>query len=145
MKLSTVVVVLAMCTPCLGTAQSVEQRLTKLENDWVQAVINKDVVLLDRVLSDDFTTSNNSDGSVATKAKAISVVKSGEEVMTSYSYADLKVRVYGHAAVVTGLQTFKQTFKGQDTSGTWRFSDTWVKRGKSWQCVVEQASKVFFP
>jgi ketosteroid isomerase-like protein len=129
----------------LVTAQSVEQQLTKLENDWVQAVINKDVALLDRVLSDDFTTSSNLDGSVATKAEAISVVKSGEEVMTSYSYADLKVRVYGHAAVVTGMQTFKQTFKGQDTSGTWRFSDTWVKRGKSWQCVVEQASKVFSP
>jgi hypothetical protein len=33
--------------------------------------------------------------------------------ISSYKYADLKVRVYGSAAIVTGLQTFVSTFKGR--------------------------------
>ena len=142
MKLSTIVVVLAMCIPCLVTAQSVEQQLTKLENDWAKALVTKDYAVLGRVMSDDFTDSGDPDGSVSTKAQMIAGIKSGEAVFSSYKYSDLKVRVYGDAAVVTGLQTFGMQMKGKDASGTFRFTDTWVKKGDSWQCVVEQASKV---
>ena len=142
MKLSTIVVVLAMCIPCLVTAQSVEQQLTKLENDWAKATITKDYAVLDRVISDDYTSSGDPDGSVSTKAQEIASLKSGETVISSFKYADLKIRVYGNAAVVTGLQTFAIKNKGKDVGGTFRFTDTWVKKGDTWQCVVEQSSKV---
>ena len=72
-------------------------------------------------------------------------MKSGDIAISSYKYADLKVRVYGDAAVVTGLQTFAMTEKGKDASGTFRFTDTWIKKGDSWQCVVEHSSKVEKP
>ena len=138
-----VIIALAVCS--VAIAQSVEQQVTKLENDWVKAMIAKDYAVLDRVMADDFTVSGDPDGSVVTKAQLISSIKSGEAVTTSYKYADLKVRVYGNAAIVTGLQSFVSTLKGKDDSGTFRFTDTWIKKGDSWQCVVEHSTKVEKP
>ena len=138
-----VMIALAVCS--VAIAQSVEQQVTKLENDWVKAMIAKDYAVLDRVLADDYTDSGDPDGSVHTKSDMMSALKSGQIAISSYKYADLKVRVYGSAAIVTGLQTFVSTFKGKDDSGTFRFTDTWIKKGDSWQCVVEHASKVEKP
>ena len=145
MKSVWIAAVVALAISSLAVAQSVEQQVTKLENDWAQAYVKKDIAVLDKVLSDDYTSSGDADGSVETKTQAIAGVKSGDVVMTSYKYADLKVRVYGNAAVVTGLQTFVLTNKGKAAGGTFRFTDTWVKRGNAWQCVVEHSSKVEKP
>lgn len=131
MKSLSIALGVALAVSCAATAQSVEQQLTKLENDWAQATITKDYAVLDRVISDDYTSSGDPDGSVETKAQFMSSMKSGETVIKSYKYSDLKVRVYGNAAVVTGLQTFDMTVKGKDVGGTFRFTDTWVKRGNS--------------
>ncbi len=138
-----VVIALAFCS--LALAQSVEQQVTKLENDWVKAMIAKDYAVLNRVLADDYTDSGDPDGSVHTKADMLSALKSGDMVISSYKYADLKVRAYGNAAIVTGLQSFVSKFTGKDDSGTFRFTDTWIKKGDSWQCVVEHSSKVEKP
>src|SRR5208337_365297 len=124
MKRTTIAVALALCIPCLAVAQSVEEQLKKLENQWAEATIKKDFAVLDRVLSNDYTDAGEPDGSVLTKAQFIASLKSGEFVLTSYAYSDLKVRVYGNAAVVTGLQKLAQTYKGMDSSGTFRFTDT---------------------
>ncbi len=145
MRFPSIALALALATSSMASAQTVEQQLTKLENDWAKATITKDYAVLDKVMSDDFTSSGDPDGSVATKAQEIASMKSGEAVFSSYKYSDLKVRVYGTAAVVTGLQTFGMQMKGKDASGTFRFTDTWVKKGDSWQCVVEQSSKVVKP
>jgi hypothetical protein len=106
MRFPSIAVVVALAVSSVAVAQSVEQQLTKLENDWAKATISKDYGVLDRVIADDYTSSGDPDGSVTTKAQEIASLKSGETVITSYKYADMKIRVYGNAAVVTGLQTF---------------------------------------
>jgi ketosteroid isomerase-like protein len=55
---------------------------------------------------------------------------------------DMKVRVYGDEAVVTGRNTTKGQFKGRDISGQYRWTDTWAKRNGRWQCVAEHDSKI---
>ncbi len=144
MKLSTIAAVLALVTPCLATAQSVEQQLKKLEMQWADAEVKKDVTVLDRLLADDLTLTDP-EGEVVTKAQAVGDLKSGEDVVSSYAYNDIKVRVYGDAAVVTYLSKQKETYKGRDVSGTSRWTDTWVKRGGSWQCVASHGSRVAHP
>jgi hypothetical protein len=36
----------------------------------------------------------------------------------------------------------KATHKGEDMNGTLRWTDTWVRRTGSWQCVAGQTTKV---
>jgi len=77
-----------------------------------------------------------------TKADDLELIKSGDSVITSWVKDEMKVRVYGDAAVVTGRDTIKETYKGKDTSDQYRFTDTWVKRAGRWQCVAAHSSVI---
>jgi hypothetical protein len=52
------------------------------------------------------------------------------------------VRVLGEAAVVTGRITVKAAYKGQDISGSYRFTDVFARNGGRWVCVASQSTMV---
>jgi len=58
------------------------------------------------------------------------------------THDNLKVRVYGSTAVISGLSTEKSQLMGSDTSGQYLFTDTWIKRDGRWQCVATHLSEV---
>jgi ketosteroid isomerase-like protein len=121
--------------------ESTEQELIKLEKGWADAVVKKDLAFLDQILADDFTQ-GNWDGTSQTKAQVLSALKSDDYVASSQVLSDVKVRVYGDAAVGTGLNTSKEKSMGKDTSGQYRWTDTWIKRDGRWQCVAGHGSRV---
>ena len=118
--------------------------MKRLEDDFNDAMMKKDLTVLGRVMSDDFTNVGY-DGSLFTKPQLIGYVKSGEYVVTSGRLSDVKVRAYGDAAVATYVFSSKETFKGQEVGGTSRWTDTWVKHGSSWQLVASHGCKVANP
>jgi ketosteroid isomerase-like protein len=121
--------------------ESVEQELIKLENEWADALVKHDWTFLDRILADDYVATDPK-GSVSTKAQEIAFFKSGEFTFTSCMHHELKVRVYGDAAVVTGHTTTKETYKGKGFINNLRGTDTWVKRAGRWQCVAGHSSEI---
>jgi len=123
------------------TSGSVEQELIKLENEWADAWVKSDVVFFDRIMADDYTWTSPW-GEVITKAHNLALVRSGEDVITSWVLAEMKVRVYGDAAVVTGRSTVKETYKGEDVSVQERWTHTWVNRAGRWQCVAGHSSEI---
>jgi len=142
---SVVVLILAVAVQAQTLAQTksggVEQELIKLENDWADAWIKRDIAFFDRIMADDYTWTSPW-GEVLSKAHNLTLAKSGEDVITSWVLADMKVRVYGDAAVVTGCSTIKETYKGEDVSGQERWTHTWVKRAGRWQCVAGHSSEI---
>jgi ketosteroid isomerase-like protein len=142
---SVVVLVLAVAVQAQTLAQTksggVEQELIKLENEWANAWVKSDVAFFDGIEADDYTYTA-CEGSVWTKAQDLALLKSGEDVITSWVLADMKVRVYGDAAAVTGRATIKETYKGKDVSRQERWTDTWVKRAGRWQCVAGHSSEI---
>ena len=118
-----------------------EQELIKLENDWNNALVKRDVAALSRILADDWT-GMDADGAVVTKAQALASLKSGEDAFTSAVGDEWKVRVCGDAAVVLGRWTVKEQYKGKDVSGQYRSVDTWIRRDGRWQCVASAAVKI---
>jgi ketosteroid isomerase-like protein len=143
-------IAIAVCVVVLGfgvailaqtKAGSAEQELLKLEQEWANALVKSDMAFLDRIRAEDYTWIDTQ-GVVWTKAQGDASLTSGEDVISSCVIDDMKVRVYGDAAVVTGLQTMKETLKGKDISGQMRFTDTWIKRDGRWQCVASHGSKI---
>jgi ketosteroid isomerase-like protein len=122
-------------------AESMEQELMKLEKQWADAVVKKDLPFLEGIWADDYAWTA-SDGNVWSKAQTLASLRSGEDAVLSVRTDDVKVRVYGDAAVVTGRSTFNETFQGKDVSGSERFTDTWVKRSGRWQCVAMHCSRI---
>jgi ketosteroid isomerase-like protein len=145
-------VVLGLAVACQAFAQvkpaapaqsaSVEKELIKLENDWNNALVKRDVAALSRILADDWISIDSTDGTIWTKAQALASIKSGEDAYTSAVGDEWKVRVYGDAAVVLGRETVKEQYKGKDVSGQYRLIDTWIKKDGRWQCVAEAGTKI---
>ena len=134
-------VVLVFGVPILAQTESVEQELIKLENEWADAWIKSDVPFHDRIMADDYTWTSPW-GEVFTKARNLALVKSGDDVITSWVLAEMKVRIYGDAAVVSGCDTIKETYKGEDITSQNRWTHTWVKRSGRWQCVAGHSSEI---
>jgi ketosteroid isomerase-like protein len=55
---------------------------------------------------------------------------------------DLRVRVYGDSAVVTGLTRTKGKFMGQEFSTQERATDVFVKRDGRWRCVLTHLTRL---
>jgi ketosteroid isomerase-like protein len=121
--------------------ESVEQELIRLENEWADAWVKSDVAFFDRIMADDYTWTSPW-GEVLTKTHNLALVKSGEDVITSWVLAEMKVRVYRDAAVVSGRDTIKETYKGEDISSQNRWTHTWVKRAGRWRCVAAHSSEI---
>jgi len=119
----------------------VEQTLTKMENDALAAIIKRDVAAFGKVFADDAVLATP-DGTLQTKAQLLADVKSGDLVIESSSISDMKIKVYGDAAVVTYITNDKGKYKGQDITGRYRWTDVFVRRGGAWQIVAGQGTPI---
>jgi ketosteroid isomerase-like protein len=124
----------------VGQSGKVEDQIKKLEQDWAQATVKDGAAAVDQFEADDIF-STDPGGRLTDKAQDKKDL-SGDVKFESMDLADMTVHVYGNTAVVNGTNTLKGTYKGQDISGKYRFTDTWVKRNGKWQVVASQATKV---
>jgi ketosteroid isomerase-like protein len=118
-----------------------EQELLKLMNDWMNAEVKADMAFLDRFIADDWVSTDPA-GAVWTKAQFLAGLKSGEGEVISFTLDNMKARIYGDAAVVTGRMTAKQRFQGKDISGQYQCTDMLIKKAGRWQCVATHISTI---
>lgn len=112
----------------------VEHELRAQVRQWDEADVKRDVAMLNRLLADEFAFVGGID-----KRKYLAFVESGDAGIESAVSDNVKVRVYGDTAVLTGLDTIKGKRKGQEYVERYLYTDVWVKRGKRWQCVATQS------
>jgi hypothetical protein len=82
------------------------------------------------------------DGQVSNKHQNVAVIEDRAFVCRSFVTEDVVVRVYGDVGVVAGRAIMSATYKGQDASGEFLYTDVWVKRQGLWQTVASQATKL---
>lgn len=119
---------------------SVENEIKKQEQNWAQATIKEGAAAVDQYEADDIVDTDPS-GRVTDKAQDKTDLSSGDLKFESMELSDLNVHVYGNTAVAAGTNRLKGTYKGQDISGKYRFTDTWVQRSGKWQVVASQSTK----
>jgi ketosteroid isomerase-like protein len=124
-----------------GQSGKVEDQIKKLEQDWSQATIKSGAAAVDQYEADDILDTDPG-GRLSDKAQDKKDLSSGDLKFESMELSDMTVHVYGNTAVVNGTNTLKGTYKGQDISGKYRFTDTWVKRNGKWQVVASQGTKI---
>jgi len=119
-------------------SDNAEQTITRLEHDWVTAIVNKDTVTRDRLIADDFSGTTNDQ--IYSKADAVEDVKTGTH--ESLDLDNIRVRLFGDTAVVTMGQTEKSRHGDSDFSGHYLFTDVWAKRNGQWIAVASHGSRV---
>ena len=147
MKSPLAVASLCLLSLSLATGQttsktsSVEDQIKKQERDYAQATVNEGAAAVDKYEADDIITTDPS-GRVTNKAQDTTDLSSGDFKIQSEELSDLKVHIYGNTDVAAGANTVRGTYKGQDMSGKYRFTDTWVKRNGKGQVVASQYTKI---
>jgi len=117
----------------------VEQVIRKLDNERIQAQIHADAAALERIYADDFIGVGPS-GTVRTKPQVISDFTSGDLKFQSITTDDVRVRVYGDAAVETGRSTMDGQDKDKAVPHDTRFTRVWVKQHGRWRLVANHYS-----
>src|SRR5947199_6905501 len=115
-----------------------EREIIKLEQAATDAQFKKDRPALERLLADDYLYTH-SNGSVLNKTQEIAESMSSDVQWTDSKLADLKVRIFGDVAVLTGEQTIQGTAKGY-VPGPRRITDIFVRRSGRWQWLGGQAT-----
>ena len=138
---SLVVLVFGVAILAQTQSENPEQELIKLEKEWGEAEVRRDIAFFERILADEYMFTNP-EGAVWTKAQYIANLKSGDLMVLSSVLDEIKVRVYGDSAVCFGRATGRAQLKGKDVSSQYRFTDTWVKRAGRWQCVADHSSVI---
>ena len=122
------------------TANATEQEILKLERTLIDADHKHDRATFERLLADDFLALN-SNGTMESKAEAIAWSMSVDNTFTDATLSNLRVRIYGDAAVVTGNLILAGSAKGY-VAGPRLITDVWVRRNGRWQAVSEHVSLV---
>jgi ketosteroid isomerase-like protein len=125
-------------------AQSDEEQLKKLETDRAAAAVKGDVATLEKQTADDYTFINLY-GRMSDKSQMVNAFKTGQTKLTSNDLSDMKVRVYGDTAVITGKVDVAGTMAGKDTKAKIMFTRVYVKKGGQWQSVAFQQTRVSTP
>jgi ketosteroid isomerase-like protein len=124
-----------------GSAQpAADEQLTKIEHEWGDSYVKRDSSYAQRITTDDFTFVGP-DGNMANKIDYVKSV-AGPTVFTAFAIENIKVRIYGDAAVVTGTAAIAAKTGSKDESGKYAFTDTFVKQGGEWKAVSGQATPI---
>ncbi len=122
-------------------SDKIEQVIRRLENERREAILHSDVKALDGLMADDFvvTTIN---GRVFHKADELALYRDGSRKLQSWDADDIKVRVYGDVAVVTGRATVKDSLGDRIRDFQFRFTHLWAKAQGRWQLIVRHATEI---
>ncbi len=127
--------------PAYAQGSSVEEQIKKMEQDRAAAVVKADVATLEGLTSDDYILIN-ANGRVSDKATTMNDIKTGVIKLTANEVSDMKVRVYGDTAVVTGKSSAKGTIGGRELKGPVMFTRVYVKMKGKWQSVAFQQTPI---
>jgi ketosteroid isomerase-like protein len=117
------------------------KELTRLENVWNDAHERGDAKTLDQLWADDLVVTVP-DMPVSNKEESLAIWRSGKMKFYRYKTSDLRIRVYGDAAVVTGQLERRRTNNTEVFEDDWRFTKVYVRRGGKWLVVAWHGSHV---
>jgi ketosteroid isomerase-like protein len=141
-------IVLALFSGCLlavplasGQGSDVEQQVSALSDEMIQANLKGDTSFYEKYYADDATIVHGN-GKLFTKEQDIVDLKSGSLKYESIDVKEKKLHAYGDTVVVNYLLTFKGSLSGQPFSPIdLRRMVVWVKQKENWKVIAWQVTR----
>ena len=105
---------------------------------WTQGAVKQDAAALQRFLADDLQYAH-AGGQTQTKEQYVAAVTNGPSHYESFTFSDLKVKLYGKTAVLTGFVDVKMP--GQDSFRV-RTLQVYVENNGQWQMAAHQSTRL---
>jgi len=126
------------------TDRRAEQEVRTAHSERLQALINRDLGTLEKLLADDLIYISPT-GRAQTKAEILSDLKSGALKVSSIEPSDMMVRLYGKAAVITYITKSSFFDSGGNHNDQIRSTNVYVKVQGRWQLVSQQMTRITSP
>jgi hypothetical protein len=128
----------------MSNATETERQLITLHKQYSEAYLTRNKSSLDGILADDWMLINGfiDCGEVVDKARQLKDLEDGTLRVEAIDDSEVKCRVYGDAAVVTGCRRSIASYKNLDVSDLTRFSQFYVRQEGKWRCVSTQVSRI---
>ncbi|PRX97534.1 nuclear transport factor 2 family protein [Paraburkholderia sp. BL25I1N1] len=120
----------------LTTQLQVENKLVLMEQAWVDAAIRGDRAALDQLLDDSFVETMPNG---ARRTKADLLVAPTLPPGSAQTLSELKVRVFGNVAMVSGVNHYTPGAGMKATD--YAFTDVYVRRGDAWRVAASRAAR----
>ena len=125
--------------PKADSDAAISQTLQAMEQAWLDAEKNNDAAAFEQIVADDWIAVNP-DGKSQTKAERAAEIKTAHVV--SATLGDMRVRVFGHTAVVTGTDDEITMTDGKKSSDHYVWTDVFLKRNGKWLAVASQTAQI---
>lgn len=113
-----------------------------LEEQWRQAEVAGDVVALDHLLSDDYVGISMS-GEVNTKNQQLDRIRRHTLTLTELQLDDIKIKLLGQVAVVTGRARAVGTSDGSPLKGNFRYTRVYLHLPNgSWKVTNFEVTRI---
>lgn len=114
--------------------------ILQAEREVCAAFEREDADWLETHLGPGFTLTSSA-GKVTSTADEIADLRGGTRYDV-FRNRDTKVRLYGDAAVTTGITRVEGKSDGQAYALEFQFTDTWIRKPQGWVIVASHASRL---
>lgn len=130
---------LLACSGVVAQEKSDAATVHALELKWTESYRQRSIDILSSLLAEDFVITIE-DGSVYSKAGYISHTADSSVHVEIAQMSDLKVRMHGDTAIVTGAYHERGVSSGRPYEYHDRLTDVWMKSGGRWQVIASHYS-----
>jgi ketosteroid isomerase-like protein len=129
---------------CLAVRLSAQEsaaatQVRKLEEKWTVAYKEREISILSTLLAEDFLITVE-DGNTYSKQGYITHTADTSVKVEVAELTDLRVRVRGNLAIVTGAYHERGTSNHKPYEYHDRLTDVWVKSGNTWEVIASHYS-----
>jgi ketosteroid isomerase-like protein len=136
-----VIIILLSCNSKEKADNGIKPKLIQLNSLYDSAIVHSDTSVLKRLYAPEFVYTN-SEGKLLTKDQQIVNVATSEMKWEAGKSENVKVNVFGNAAVMTGSFFANGTYRGNPVTINESYTEVWIKKDTSWQMVAEQGTIV---
>ena len=123
-----------------GQGSDEENAVLQAERDLATAYLNSEDGAIARGVMEDYTLTNST-GKITTRANDLDEARENDPKYEVFDNHDMKVRIHGDTAVVTGRRHTKGIAGGKSFDSKFQFTDTFVKDAGRWRLLAGHVSK----
>ena len=116
-----------------------EQAVRAVLDSWLKALERADTVALKRIIADDYLITV-SDGRILNREEDLAPITGGKLKFLSARTDSVAVRVFGNAAIATGIGIYNVKMGDKSLVIRERFTDVYIKRNEVWQPVSSHST-----
>ena len=121
-----------------AVAAGPEDLVKQAAEGWTTAAVKQDAAGLQRFMAEDLQYAH-AGGNTQTREQYIAAVTKGPARYESFTFSDLKIKLYGKAAVLTGFVDVKMV--GQDSFRV-RTLQVYTENNGQWQMAAHQSTRL---